>query len=50
MAIEIRPTPTLNGTDADDFVQKLSKTTPKSIDYTEQISKATKILAKAQNV
>jgi hypothetical protein len=47
MAISIRPTPVLEGTEAKDFLRKVEAKKSERIDFREQKAKAERILAKS---
>ena len=47
MAISIRPTPILEGTEAKDFLRKVEAKKSEKIDFTQQKAKAERILAKS---
>ncbi len=48
MAITIRPTPVLSGTDAEKFIESISKSSAVDKSFEKEISIAQKILAKAK--
>ena len=50
MAITIRPTPVLSGTNAERFLEKIEKNKSKRVDFSAEVEKSKKILAKSRRL